>query len=57
MAATKNQWTDPKRQSDLLEALLTVANLPSAFNPEQREAVIAMMHDRGHTEIGWNGFR
>lgn len=57
MSAAKGQWTDPKRQSDLLEALLTVANLPTAFNPEQREAVVTFMHDRGHTEIGWNGLR
>lgn len=57
MSANKNQWADPKRQGDLLEALLNVANLPSSLSPEQRNAVITFLHDRGHTEINWNALR
>lgn len=53
----KAQWSDPKRQGDLLEALITVGDIPTSFSPEQRDAVVAFLHARGHTEIKWNGLR
>lgn len=57
MSVNKSGWADPRRQSDLLEALLTAANLPSNLSPDQRDAVISFLHSRGHTEVNWNGLR
>lgn len=57
--ATKQQsgWADPKRQGDLLDALITVADLPASLDLAQRSAVVDFLHARGHTELNWNGIR
>lgn len=50
-------WNDPEKQFALLEALVTVGSVPACFNQAQREQIVQMLHDRGFTEITWNGLR
>lgn len=54
---SKAQWSDPKRQGDLLEALIMIGDIPASLSSEQRDAVMDFLHARGHTELNWNGIR
>lgn len=50
-------WTDPEKQSALLEALVTVAAIPSCLDKDQRAQVVDMLHDSGFKDTTWNGLR
>lgn len=51
------KWGDARRQADLFEAILMVADIPATLSTKQRQAVVDFLRTRGHDDVSVNSLR